>query len=334
MTKLALDMNKMRRLIRKFEGRRVLVLGDLMLDRYIWGDVSRISPEAPVPVVEVRKSTSCLGGAGNVGHNLESLGAWPLLVGVVGDDEEGVWIKRHTRESRGIFVDSGRPTTVKMRIIAQHQQVVRVDQEKKKAVAPEILEKIIRFVEKEKYEGIIISDYNKGIVTKPLAERVLPFAKERNIPVFVDPKVENFALYSPVTLISPNHHEAERIVHHTCHSEADIERAGRDILAKTAALYLIIKRGEQGMSIFEKGKKPIHIPTIAREVFDVTGAGDTVIAAAALALLAGATVQEAAVMANAAAGVVVGKIGTAACSPEELLKALNGKAISRLRESR
>jgi D-beta-D-heptose 7-phosphate kinase/D-beta-D-heptose 1-phosphate adenosyltransferase len=300
----------------------VLVLGDLMLDRYIWGDVSRISPEAPVPVVEVHKSTSCLGGAGNVGHNLESLGASPLYVGVVGDDEEGIWIKRHTGESRGIFIDTGRPTTVKMRIIAHHQQVVRVDQEKKKAVAPTIIERILRFVEKEKYEGIIISDYNKGIVTKPLAERLLPFAKERNIPVFVDPKVENFALYSPVTLISPNHNEAERIVHHACHSEADIERAGRDILAKTATLYLIIKRGEHGMSIFEKNKKPIHIPTIAQEVFDVTGAGDTVIAAAALALLAGATIREAAVMANAAAGVVVGKIGTAACSPEELLKAL------------
>jgi len=322
MTALSLDIQKTQRFIRKFKGRRVLVLGDLMLDRYIWGDVSRISPEAPVPVVEVRKSTSCLGGSGNVSQNLGSLGASPILVGVVGDDEEGAWIKRHVEESRGIFIDAERPTTVKMRIIAQHQQVVRVDQEKKKPVASEIEEKIAGFIEKEKYEGIVISDYNKGIVTRTLMERVLSFAIKRKIPVFVDPKVENFALYSPVTFLSPNHQEAERIVHHACHSDADIERAGREILALAASRYLIIKRGEQGMSIFEKGKKPIHIPTIAREVFDVTGAGDTVIATAALGLLAGATIQEAAAMANAAAGVVVGKIGTAVCSPEELLKAL------------
>jgi len=322
MTTLSLDPHKTDRLVRTFKGRRVLVLGDLMLDRYIWGDVSRISPEAPVPVVEVRKSTSTLGGAGNVGHNLASLGASPLLVGVVGDDEEGAWIKRRVGESRGVFVDAGRPTTVKMRIIAHHQQVVRVDQERKKPVSADVEEKIARFVEKEKFEGIVVSDYNKGIVTRSLMERVLAFARKKNIPVFVDPKVENFAFFTPVTFVAPNHHEAERIVHHPCHSDADIERAGREIMARTASRYLIIKRGEQGLSVFEEGRKPAHIPTIAREVFDVTGAGDTVIATAALALLAGATIGEAALMANAAAGVVVGKIGTAVCTPEELLKAV------------
>jgi D-beta-D-heptose 7-phosphate kinase/D-beta-D-heptose 1-phosphate adenosyltransferase len=322
MATLSMDTQKTRRLIRKFKGRRMIVLGDLMLDRYIWGDVSRISPEAPVPVVEVHKSTSCLGGAGNVGQNLESLGASPLLVGIVGADDEGAWIKRRAGENRGIFVDAARPTTVKMRIIAHHQQVVRVDQEKKKPVSPGIEDRIVRFIEKENFEGIVVSDYNKGIVTRTLMERVLPFARARKIPVFVDPKVENFAFYSPVTFISPNHHEAELIVLHPCHSDTDIERAGREILARTKSRYLIIKRGEQGMSIFEKGKKPLHIPTLAREVFDVTGAGDTVIATAALALVSGATIREAAAMANAAAGVVVGKIGTAVCSPEELIKAL------------
>ena len=322
MTTLSLDPHKIDRLVRTFKGRRVLVLGDLMLDRYIWGDVSRISPEAPVPVVEVRKSTSTLGGAGNVGHNLASLGASPLLVGVVGDDEEGAWIKRRVGESRGVFVDAGRPTTVKMRIIAHHQQVVRVDQERKKPVSADVEEKIARFIEKEKFEGIVVSDYNKGIVTRTLMERVLAFARKENIPVFVDPKVENFAFFTPVTFVAPNHHEAERIVHHPCHSNADIERAGREIMARTASRYLIIKRGEQGLSVFEEGRKPTHIPTIAQEVFDVTGAGDTVIATAALALLAGATIGEAALMANAAAGVVVGKIGTAVCTPEELLKAV------------
>jgi D-beta-D-heptose 7-phosphate kinase/D-beta-D-heptose 1-phosphate adenosyltransferase len=316
------DPKKIRRIIQNFEGRRVLVLGDLMLDRYIWGDVSRISPEAPVPVVEVQKSTSCLGGAGNVSQNLKSLGALPLPVGVVGEDEEGLWIKKDVGEGRGIFVDASRPTTVKTRIIAHHQQVVRVDLERKRAITPEVEEKIVRLIHKENYEGIIVSDYNKGIVTEGLMKRVLPYAKGRRMPVFVDPKIENFRLYSPVTFISPNHIEAEKIVHHPCCTDAEVEKAGQEILASLASLYLIIKRGEQGMSIFEQGKKPIHIPTNAREVFDVTGAGDTVIATAALALLSGATIQEAAILANAAAGVVVAKIGTATCSPEELLSAL------------
>jgi D-beta-D-heptose 7-phosphate kinase/D-beta-D-heptose 1-phosphate adenosyltransferase len=316
------DPKKIRRIIQNFEGRRVLVLGDLMLDRYIWGDVSRISPEAPVPVVEVQKSTSCLGGAGNVSQNLKSLGALPLPVGVVGEDEEGLWIKKDVGEGRGIFVDASRPTTVKTRIIAHHQQVVRVDLERKRAITPEVEEKIVRLIHKENYEGIIVSDYNKGIITEGLMKRVLPYAKGRRMPVFVDPKIENFRLYSPVTFISPNHIEAEKIVQHPCCTDADVEKAGQEILASLASLYLIIKRGEQGMSIFEQGKKPIHIPTNAREVFDVTGAGDTVIATAALALLSGATIQEAAILANAAAGVVVAKIGTATCSPEELLSAL------------
>ena len=331
MTKLALDLARMERLLRKFKDRRVLVLGDLMLDRYIWGDVSRISPEAPVPVVEVQKSTSHLGGAGNVACNLTALGASPLVVGVVGDDAEGAWVKRHVGGGRGVFVDPERPTTVKMRIIARSQQVVRVDQERKKAVSDAVRDRIIRLVQREKYDGIVISDYNKGIVSKALAEQVLPFAREKRIPVFVDPKVENFAFYSPVTFIAPNHHEAERIVGHACQTDAEVERAGREILSMIKSEYLIIKRGEQGMSIFEGGRAgrggtgmrpPVHIPTIAREVFDVTGAGDTVIATAALALLAGATIHEAAVMANAAGDVVVGKIGTATCTPDELRTAL------------
>jgi D-beta-D-heptose 7-phosphate kinase/D-beta-D-heptose 1-phosphate adenosyltransferase len=322
MSSLKLDLKRIRRAVRSFRGRRVLVLGDLMLDNYIWGTVSRISPEAPVPVVEVQKSTSALGGAGNVGHNLAALGARPFLVGVVGDDAEGAWIKRQLAESRGIIVDSERPTTVKTRIIAHHQQVVRVDQEKKRALSAETEARIFRLIRLAKSEGIVISDYNKGMVTPSLMEKVLPYARAARIPVFVDPKVENFPLYAPVTFISPNHHEAERIVHHPCRSDAEVERAGREILAMTAGSSLIIKRGEQGMSIFERGKKPVHLPTIAREVYDVTGAGDTVIATAALALLAGTTIREAAALANAAAGVVVGKIGTATCSPEELLAAL------------
>lgn len=317
---IGFDLKRIEEIVRNFKKRRLLVLGDIMLDKYIWGNVSRISPEAPVPVVEVIKSTSCLGGAGNVHHNLESLGASSLLVGVIGEDDEGNWIKKHVTECRGILIDTRRPTTVKTRIIAHHQQVVRVDQEKKKSISPLIEEKISHLIQKEKYNGIIISDYNKGIVSKPLMSRALAYAAEQKISVFVDPKVENFFLFSPVTLITPNHFEAEKIVHHPCRQESEIEKAGRQILSKLETLYLIIKRGEEGMSIFEKKRKPVHIPTIAREVFDITGAGDTVIATAALSLLAGATIYEAAILANAAAGIVVGKIGTATITPEELIE--------------
>jgi D-beta-D-heptose 7-phosphate kinase/D-beta-D-heptose 1-phosphate adenosyltransferase len=318
------EYKKLAGVIRRFKKRKVLVLGDLMLDRYIWGNVSRISPEAPVPVVEVKADSLCLGGAGNVAQSLLSLEASPLLVGIVGDDEEGHWIRNNVPDDRGIFIDKARPTTVKTRIIAHHQQVVRVDLEKKAAVPSELEKKILNFIRGQQYEGMVISDYNKGIVNPSLISKTLLYAKEHHIPVFVDPKVEHFSLFSPVTLITPNHFEAEKIVQHECRTDEQIEKAGFEILAFISSRYLILKRGEQGMTVFEKGKTPIYIPTVAREVFDVTGAGDTVIAAASLALLAGASITEAASLANAAAGIVVGKIGTASVSPQELLAALEG----------
>lgn len=320
MKKIAIDQKRIARIVRKFKTKRVLVIGDLMLDKFIWGDVSRISPEAPVPVVEVRADSSCLGGAGNVARNLESLGASPLVVGIVGDDEAGGWIKRNLPDSRGVFTDRGRPTTVKTRIIAHHQQVVRVDWEKKSFIPPRIEKQILEFVGRETYNGLLISDYNKGIVKESLTKKALSLAQERGIPVFADPKLENFPLFSPVTLITPNHHEAERLVQRPCRTDAEAEAAGSEIMALVSSRYLILKRGEQGMTVLEKGAKPVHIPTVAQEVFDVTGAGDTVIAAASLALLAGATILEAAVISNAAAGIVVGKLGTAVVSPDELLE--------------
>jgi D-glycero-beta-D-manno-heptose-7-phosphate kinase len=317
-----LSPEKTARVIGRFKTKRVLVLGDLMLDRYIWGAVSRISPEAPVPVVEVKKDSLCLGGAGNVAQNLRSLGAEPILVGVVGDDPEGRWVRDNAVESRGVFFDKSRPTTVKTRIIAHHQQVVRVDLEQKGVLSARLEKKILGFIRQEKYDGLLISDYNKGIVTASLMAGALPLAKEKGISVFADPKVSHFRLYSAVTLITPNHFEAEKIVGHGCRTDAEVEQAGAEILSLISCRYLIIKRGEQGMTVFEQKKRPLHIPTVAREVFDVTGAGDTVIAAATLALLSGATIGEAARIANAAAGIVVGKIGTATVTPPELLAAL------------
>jgi D-beta-D-heptose 7-phosphate kinase/D-beta-D-heptose 1-phosphate adenosyltransferase len=316
------DFQKMKKIVQKFKKKRVLVLGDLMLDKYIWGSVIRISPEAPVPVVEAYKDTSCLGGAGNVCQSLKSLGAYPLLVGIVGNDSEGEWIKKNVPDSRGIFVDESRPTTLKTRIIAHHQHVVRVDKERKGPLAKRIEEQILNFVQEEKYDGVILSDYNKGVLTKSLTSKVLSFAQNRKIPVFVDPKFENFFLFTPVTLITPNHHETARIVHHECDTDSRVESAGKEILSRIMTPFLIIKRGEQGMSVFEKGKKAIHIPTVAKEVYDITGAGDTVIATAALALLSGSSILEAAVLANTAAGIVVGKIGTASVTSEELVASL------------
>jgi len=319
---IAIDYEKMVKIVQEFKKKRILVLGDLMLDKYIWGDVTRISPEAPVPVVEVNKDTSCLGGAGNASHNLESLGAFPILVGVIGDDNEGAWIKKNVAFNKGIFIDGARPTTVKTRIIAHHQQVVRVDWEKKTPISSRMEEKILNFIQQEKYDGILISDYNKGTLIPSLVKKTLSFSQKNKMPVFVDPKVENFSLFSSVTLITPNHFEAERIVQRACRTDSQVAKAGEEILSRISATYIILKRGEQGMSVLEKGKKSLHIPTIAKEVYDVTGAGDTVIACATLALLAGASIQEAAVLSNTAAGIVVGKIGTATVTPPELLSSL------------
>lgn len=318
----AFDMSRLSEIIQDFSKSTVLVLGDLMLDRYLWGHVSRISPEAPVPVVAVKKETSCLGGAGNVSRNLQSLGASVILAGLVGEDSAGRWIKRNAPSERGIFTDPKRPTTIKTRIIAHHQQVVRVDQEEVASLSASVREGILSLIRSESYDGLLVSDYNKGMVSQDLMEAALEVTRERKIPVFVDPKVENFPHYSPVTLITPNHFEAERIVNYACQSDSDVERAGVDILSRISVQYLILKRGEQGMTVFEKGRPPIHIPTVAKEVYDVTGAGDTVIAAASLALLNGATIQEAALLANTAAGIVVGKLGTATLTQEELLNVL------------
>ena len=245
---------RMEKIVRGFRNRRVLVLGDLMLDTYIWGSVSRISPEAPVPVVEVAHDTNCLGGAGNVTRNLESLGAAPVTAGVVGRDPEGRWIRRHVPDGRGVFMDPNRPTTVKTRIIAGHQQVVRFDKERRRAVSDAMRKRLAAFVRKEGCRGIILSDYGKGILTPELLAEVLPAAAAARTMVFVDPKNSNIRLFAPVTLLTPNHLEAERIVGHECRTDAQVERAGAEILDLVGCRYLILKRGEHGMSVFERGQ--------------------------------------------------------------------------------
>ncbi len=319
---IKIDPKKKIKIIEGFKNKRILVLGDLMMDKYIWGDVTRISPEAPIPVVVTKNDTSCLGGAGNVGHNLQSLGAIPILTGIVGKDKAGDWVRKTVSDNRGIFVSKTRPTTVKTRVIAHHQHVVRVDREEKKPISARLTDKVYKFIQQEKFDALIISDYNKGLVTDSLLKKVLSFAKREKIPVCVDPKLEHFFSFSPVTMMTPNHLEAEKIVHHACLTDREVEKAGATILSKISTKYLILKRGERGLSVFERGKKAMHIPTLAKEVYDVTGAGDTVIAVSSLALVAGASIRDAALLANIAAGIVVGKLGTASLTSDELISAL------------
>jgi rfaE bifunctional protein kinase chain/domain len=305
-------------IIKTFKNLRVLVVGDIMLDRFTWGTVERISPEAPVPVVRVRKDTLCLGGAGNVYNNLQSLGSFPLLLGTVGEDESGNWVKKKLGCKEGIYTTKNRPTTTKTRIIAHQQQILRVDEEANESISQETNKKMLNFLQKENYDGIVMSDYNKGVVNEHILNSLLPFARKRDIPVFVDPKTENLSLFTPITLLTPNHFETEAMVNHPCNKDKEVEQAGREIFSQISVKYLIIKRGKKGMTVIDENKKAFHIPTIAKEVYDVTGAGDTVIATASLALLSGASIKEAAFLANAAAGIVVGKIGTAVVTAEEL----------------
>lgn len=302
------------------------VVGDVMLDRFVWGTVSRISPEAPVPVVEIERENDHLGGAANVARNLSSLGARPLLVGVVGEDEAAEKLRTALRErglsDDGLVAAPGRRTTVKTRIIANHQQVVRADWESSGELEAEVEARLLSAVDAvcATARAIVLSDYAKGALTPAVIERAIAAGGASGVPVLVDPKLRHYRLFRDVDLVTPNLGEAERFTGIAIHTKADVESAARAILAELSCRAVLVTRGEHGMSLFESGGKPLHIPTFAREVFDVTGAGDTVIAAAALALGVGASFSRAAELANRAAGIVVGKLGTAAVTPEELLE--------------
>jgi D-beta-D-heptose 7-phosphate kinase/D-beta-D-heptose 1-phosphate adenosyltransferase len=317
-----------RALIAAMQGRRVLVLGDIMLDEFLWGNVVRISPEAPVPVVEVTEQSFHLGGAANVAGNLRALGGRALIVGVVGADAAGQRV-RESLDAAGVepslaVSDRGRPTTVKTRIIAHHQQVVRADREQSDDMPDEVQDEIVTRVRRglPLCEALILSDYQKGVLTPRVMRSVLSLARRRNVPVLVDPKVRHFPLYRKVRLVTPNQAEAEQVTGIRIRTNADLHAAGKRILAQLGCDAALVTRGEHGMSLFQKDARPVHVPTAAREVFDVTGAGDTVIATLGLALCARARLADAARLANFAAGVVVGKLGTATVTPDELLAAV------------
>lgn len=323
-----MDSKRADKILMKFLEGRILVLGDVILDEFLYGEAERISPEAPVPVVEVRRSTMRLGGAANVVSNLVALGAKAALCGIIGNDDGGNRVLKllHALNvpTDGTVVEVGRATAVKTRVIAAHQQVVRFDREDRGPLTASARQKLVDFIRRaqKNFNGVIVSDYGKGVVSAELLEAVIRMAHRQEIPVLIDPKPENIGLYRGVTCVTPNTKEAGASLGRRLESDADVEQAGRDLLAMTKSEMVLITRGEKGMSLFRPTQPPRHIATRARQVFDVTGAGDTVIAAFTLALTAGATPDEAAELANHAAGIVVGKLGTATATCDEIRRSL------------
>ncbi|MBN2539729.1 MAG: D-glycero-beta-D-manno-heptose-7-phosphate kinase, partial [Deltaproteobacteria bacterium] len=303
-------------------------VGDIMVDQFIWGKVSRISPEAPVPVVKVTSENLLLGGCANVLNNVFSMGGKVAVSGIVGSDDMGRWLISKLREmeidTAGVIVEHERPTILKTRIIAHNQQVVRFDREDQSPVARGSLQRIMEYIEsmKDDLGAVIISDYNKGVFSKELIKGIRELTSERGIILCIDPKQSDFSLYRGCDLITPNHQETERALGMELEHSDDITEGGKTLIREFDFGAVLITRGEEGMSLFENDGGVTHIPTVAREVFDVTGAGDTVIGVFALCVAAGATLKEASVLANHAAGIAVGKVGTAPVYQDELKKAL------------
>jgi D-beta-D-heptose 7-phosphate kinase/D-beta-D-heptose 1-phosphate adenosyltransferase len=325
-----LEPGRLNQILGAAEGKTVLVLGDVMLDRYLWGNASRISPEAPVPVVEVERESMRLGGAANVAHNVLSLKARPDLVAVVGDDAGSAQLrdalKRVSVQSDGLIEDDGRSTTLKTRIIARGQHLLRADQEDRFEVHGPVADRVIDRAMSglEKATAVIISDYGKGLVSRPLLERVLPEARSRGIPVCVDPTETHFNAYVEVSVLTPNQFEAAEVLGYKLRDEEAVTRAGEDLLKRLRADCLLITRGEKGMSLFEQPGKRIDFPVVAHEVYDITGAGDTVVTGYTVALCGGAKPDEAALIATHAAGLVVSEVGTAVPSLQALKDSFGG----------
>lgn len=318
-------------IIRSFKQKRILVIGDLILDHYIFGKVSRISPEAPVPVVDVERETFLLGGATNVANNIIALGGQASIAGVVGADMAGralIELLEGTGIGTSGIIEDRRPTTIKTRVIAHNQQVVRFDREDRRRLEGHELEQLLAAVKSalKEHDAVILSDYKKGIVSAALVRALVRQAKQKGVFIAVDPKVGHFHFYKQVSLITPNLMEASQGSGVEIKDEASLLKAGEALLNRLSCRSVLITRGEEGMSLFEReGGREIratHIPTAAKKVYDVTGAGDTVIAAFTLAHSSGVSLKEAAVVANHAAGIVVGEVGTAVATPETLLKAL------------
>ncbi len=319
-------VHPLRAVIDRFRGCRVLVIGDVMLDEYLRGEVSRISPEAPVPVLEVRAHDWRLGGAANAAANIQALGGATTVVGVAGKDEAAAILAdrlAHHGIASEVVIDAGRPTTKKTRLVAQQQQIVRVDHETRDPIAGAIADAVRRAIDRGMAgaQACVLSDYAKGVATIEIARYAIDAARAARIPIVVDPKQRDFTGYRGATLITPNLHELEAAAHGVL--PFDVERAAGKLLAELAGAALLVTRSADGMTLFRRDRDPFHVAAMAKEVFDVTGAGDTVVATVALALAARVAIEQAVELASLAAAISVSKRGTSTVGPGELLTAID-----------
>jgi D-beta-D-heptose 7-phosphate kinase/D-beta-D-heptose 1-phosphate adenosyltransferase len=323
-------VTELKKIVDRFKGKRLLVVGDIMLDEYIWGEVNRISPEAPVPVVQFQRRNYIPGGAANTSANVTSLGGEVFLNGVVGKDREGEHLLTALQAAGvnidGLVTDDSRPTTTKTRIIAQSQQVARLDRETR-APLPEALEDNLLARCQQRMRAVdvcILSDYAKGVLSPRLTQALIKWARGAGKPTVVDPKGSDYSKYRGATVIKPNLHEVQQVLGQDMTDECEWQRAGERLTRMLDGTTVLMSCGAKGMVLFRPGQLALHIPSTAKSVFDVTGAGDTVVGTVALALAAGASLEQAAHLANRAAGIVVGKVGTAFVSNEELRARLRG----------
>jgi D-beta-D-heptose 7-phosphate kinase/D-beta-D-heptose 1-phosphate adenosyltransferase len=326
-----MNPSRLNTILARFPGQRLLVVGDVMLDQFIWGRVARISPEAPVPVVEVTRESFFPGGAANVARNLRALGAGVTLLGALGTDSAGLQLRALLDEqgvdTTGLLTDPSRPTTLKTRIVAQHQQIVRFDRENTAPLAPDMAARLLATYAAglDRVAAVVFEDYAKGLLTQPLLDKMHRLAQRRGLITAADPNARHPLKFRGLTAITPNRMEAFAAAGQPYTQpaadvlqDAPLLRVSELLLKRWRPANLLITLGEHGMCLFRAGEQPHHIPTVAQEVFDVSGAGDTAIASLVLALAAGAKPIEAAAISNHAAGIVVGKIGTATCTPDEL----------------
>ena len=310
-----------------FSGKNVLVIGDIMIDEYLSGKVSRLSPEAPVPIIDIKDEVTRFGGAANVALNIKELGCNAVLVGIMGYDRHADIFKALMKDNNiesGVLQSKTRPTTVKTRIIGDNQHIARVDREKISYVSDQEQESLKQSINAslEMVQAVILEDYNKGVLSREIIHYVIEQCNLKDIPVFVDPKFENFMEYKNVTVFKPNVKEAQQALARNFNSEKDVEKAGQQLLKKLNSDSILLTRGFKGLSLFEKNKAT-HIPTQARNVADVSGAGDTVISTLAAAYIGGASLREAAILANIAAGIVIEEVGIIPISKDKLLSVNN-----------
>ncbi len=325
---IKLSQKKINQFKDNFNGLKIAIMGDMMLDSYFRGEVKRISPEAPVPVVEVENEFYRFGGAANCALNILKLGGEPLPIGVIGYDNDGSIFRSLINDTDisldGIIVDETRPTTAKTRVIADSQHVVRIDKESKQYVNKDIQKKLFGFIQEhiKDLDGIILQDYNKGVLTPWLIEKIIELANSKKVLITVDPKFNNFFSYKNVTVFKPNRKEAEDVLGMKIRSDEDITNAGKKLLEKLKAKNILLTLGESGIAVFAKGKPEKRMPTKAMQVADVSGAGDTVISTLTMALAAGADIIEASYMANYAGGLVCEEVGIVPIDKEKLFKTI------------